>query len=204
MSNLPPNVAHAIAAMMADPDHARDYIPATALPDPPAAPTPAPRPTPAPNPAPAPVPEPDDCRPPGVMLYFDLYEPFKSMPPASLGTLILSLMEYLLYDAEPSPDPTTAFAWSFLKSYADRDRKRYAAARARRQAAAEKRWSRYPKPDAAKPEPPSKPAPKPTPKPTPKPEPPAVTEPEEPVASPEWVKQHMYFDKDGVFHHDFS
>lgn len=128
--------------------------------------------------------------PPGIVLYSDFYDALKDLPEATVGKLMLALMRYMLYGEVPDFDPLLMTAWTFLRSYADRDRKRYAETVERRRAAAEKRWS---KERSKAPEiPDAKPAPQSV------PTPPAQDE-DEPPASIEWVRENILSGKSGEF-----
>lgn len=80
--------------------------------------------------------------PPGVMLYSYFYDALKRLPLEQVGTLTLALMEYNIFGTVPQFDGTLAFAWAFIKDYADRDRKRYEEIRSKRRLAAAMRWAR--------------------------------------------------------------
>lgn len=88
------------------------------------------------------LPDAEEKRPPGVMLYFTLYEAVKELSDTELGALTRALMEYGLYGALPSFSGAMAMAWHFIKGNADRDYQRYRDTVMRRRNAAEKRWQR--------------------------------------------------------------
>lgn len=81
-------------------------------------------------------------QPRGVMLYTNFYDALKDLPDETVGKLLLALMRYTIFGEVPDFDPLTMTAWSFLRNYADNDRKRYAETVERRRAAVEKRWQR--------------------------------------------------------------
>lgn len=83
-----------------------------------------------------------DKQPPGVMLYFTLYEAVKELSDTELGALTRALMEYGLYGVLPSFSGAMAVAWNFIKGNADRDYQRYRDTVMRRRNAASKRWQR--------------------------------------------------------------
>ena len=80
--------------------------------------------------------------PPGVMLYAGFYESLKTLPAEMVGRLTIALMEYSMFGTVPEFDGVLAMAWPFIKSYADRDRKRYEDVRSKRRLAAAMRWAR--------------------------------------------------------------
>ena len=80
--------------------------------------------------------------PPGVMLYTGFYESLKTLPEEAVGKLTIALMEYSMFGTVPEFDGVLAMAWPFIKSYADRDRKRYEEVRSKRRLAAAMRWVR--------------------------------------------------------------
>ena len=80
--------------------------------------------------------------PPGVMLYSHFYDALKALPLDMVGTLTLALMEYNMFGTIPEFNGTLAFAWAFIKDYADRDRKRYEEISSKRRLAATLRWAR--------------------------------------------------------------
>ena len=79
--------------------------------------------------------------PPGVMLYSGFYEALKGLPLDMVGALTIALMEYNMFGTVPQLEGIAAFAWAFIKDYADHDNQRYQQQVERRRAAAEKRWS---------------------------------------------------------------
>lgn len=82
-----------------------------------------------------------DKFPPGVMLYSGFYEALKALPLDMVGTLTIALMEYNMFGTVPAFEGIAAFAWAFIKDYADHDQQRYQQQVERRRAAAEKRWN---------------------------------------------------------------
>ena len=59
---------------------------------------------------------------PGVMLYFDIIPALDTLPPETVGRLLLGALHYARDGVEPSgDDPALLFAWAFLKSGIDRD-----------------------------------------------------------------------------------
>lgn len=150
-------------------------------------------------------------RPPGVMLYFSVYEAVRALSDEQLGILLRSVMDYAQRDEEPHFDGALGMAWSFMKCYVDSDRQRYEDTLERRRNAAERRWDRererkgvgdgrsvraimeqQSRKEAEKP-------------PAVKREAAAVevADSERP-ASPEWVKKHMFNGENGAFCVDFS
>lgn len=136
-------------------------------------------------------------RPLGVMLYPNFYEALKDLPEATVGKLMLALMRYTLYNEEPDFDPLLTVAWTFLKNYADMDRKRYCEAVERRRSAVEKRWKNERAKRSSSAEAPAE-APKPAPK-SLSPTPPQSTDEDEPPASIEWVRENILSGKNGAF-----
>ena len=134
--------------------------------------------------------------PPGVVFYNDFYDAIKDLPEETVGKLMLALMRYMLFGEVPNFDPLMMTAWTFLRNYADRDRKRYIETVERRRAAVEKRWSRERTKNKAADPPAEVPAPKPAPQVVPTP--PAQDE-DEPPASIEWVRENILSGKNGEF-----
>lgn len=132
-----------------------------------------------------------NIHPPGVVFYTDFYDALKDLPEETVGKLVMALMRYVLFDEAPDFDPMLMTAWTFLRSYADRDKKRYAETVERRRAAAEKRW----RGEQAK----SKEKSTPEPAPRPLPPKPPKEEDDEPPASPEWLRENILSGKFGAF-----
>lgn len=129
-------------------------------------------------------------QPRGVMLYPNFYDALKDLPVETVGTLMLALMRYIIYGEVPDFDPMTMVAWTFLRSYADNDRRRYDETVERRRASAEKRWNKE------RSKAPETPAPKVAPQPVPTP---PVRDEDEPPASIEWVRENILSGKNGEF-----
>ena len=134
-----------------------------------------------------------NIHPPGVVLYTDFYDALKELPEETVGKLLLALMRYVIFDEAPDFDPMLKPAWTFLRNYADRDRKRYIETVERRRAAAEKRWNKGTEKAKTSDKQSSSPQKLP-----PKPSLP-IDDSEGPPASPEWVRENILSGKFGAY-----
>ena len=62
---------------------------------------------------------------PGIMLYFDIFEPIKVLPDADKGRLLVAMLEYGQTGTVPEFDGMLALAWGFIKPKIDKDSEEY-------------------------------------------------------------------------------
>ena len=80
---------------------------------------------------------------PGVMMYFHLLEPMRSLSPVQFAEMIWALMDYAQYGVLPEfSDPLMTMSWGYLRHAADVDLERYEERCRNAKAAIEKRWGK--------------------------------------------------------------
>ena len=62
---------------------------------------------------------------PGIMIYHELYNPFKKLSDEDRGKLILAMLEYSIFGAVPSFCGVLDMMWDFVSGGIDRDGERY-------------------------------------------------------------------------------
>ncbi len=78
---------------------------------------------------------------PGVMMYFHLLEPMRSLSPVQFAEMIWALMDYAQYGVVPEfSDPLMTMSWGYLRHAADVDLERYEMRKQRASKAAGMRW----------------------------------------------------------------
>lgn len=62
---------------------------------------------------------------PGIMLYFDMAEPFKGLSYEEKGRLLEAMLDYGQFSVVPEFDGLLAFAWGFTRPKLDQDARSY-------------------------------------------------------------------------------
>lgn len=70
---------------------------------------------------------------PGIMLYFDILRPIRSLSDEEKGRLFIAILEYGQDGIVPEFDGMLAMAWEFIRPRLDRDGESYEAATAQKQ-----------------------------------------------------------------------
>ena len=80
-------------------------------------------------------------RPPGVMLYFEETRPIVSLlSDEERGRLLMAILDYAEYDAEPVLSERLVAAWPFIKRKIDHDAETYQKKCEKASKAAKARW----------------------------------------------------------------